>query len=145
MSYVNLSFCEIFFVSLSFNLFYISKLLPDYYQLSFSLVFQASTVEALPGVAGKPTVRTHTRSRSDATGLQPTSSSLRVPPQDLRPKLQLGDLMSGRAFDNGCFCLDARPVGSRNHKHCVCGAPRLQPQLEFLKVGSVHPFYSKLV
>jgi len=93
---------------------------------------QTSKVEALPGVQGKPTVRTHTRSRSDATGLQPPSV-FRAPQQDIRHKLQLGDLMSGRAFDNGCFCLDARPAASRTHKHCVCGAPRLQPQLEFLK------------
>jgi len=80
-------------------------------------------------VQAKANVRTHMRSRSDATGLQPPASA-RLPVQELRPKLQLGDLMSGRAFDNGCFCLDNRTTISHD---CVCGAPRLQPQLEFLK------------
>jgi len=90
---------------------------------------QNSTSETAPGVHGKGMVRTHVRSRSDATGLQPAASA-RLPAQELRPKLQLGDLMSGRAFDNGCICLDNRTTVPRN---CVCGAPRLQPQLEFLK------------
>ena len=83
-------------------------------------------------------MRTHTRSRSDATGLQPPSSC-RVPPPELRPRLQLGDLMSGRAFDNGCHCLESRQAAVNELRgkltHCACNAPRLQPQLEFLKVS----------
>ena len=83
-------------------------------------------------------MRTHTRSRSDATGLQPPSSC-RIPPPELRPRLQLGDLMSGRAFDNGCHCLESRQAAVNELRgkltHCACNAPRLQPQLEFLKVS----------
>ena len=84
----------------------------------------------------KTPVRTHMRSRSDATGLQP--ASYRLPQLELRPRLQLGDLASGRAFDNGCDCLDTRRAAVNDLRgesvKCVCGAPRLQPQLEFVKV-----------
>jgi hypothetical protein len=97
---------------------------------------QTSTAEPLPVINSKTPVRTHTRSRSDATGLQPPSS-YRPPPSELRPRLQFGDLMSGRAFDNGCQCLESRQAAVNGLRgeltHCVCSAPRLQPQLEFLK------------
>ncbi|XP_023347591.1 phosphatidylinositol 4-kinase beta [Eurytemora carolleeae] len=97
---------------------------------------QASTIELLPVINIKTPMRTHTRSRSDATGLQPPSSC-RIPPPELRPRLQLGDLMSGRAFDNGCHCLESRQAAVNELRgkqtHCACNAPRLQPQLEFLK------------
>jgi len=98
---------------------------------------QVSIAEPTPVLSSKTPVRTHTRSRSDATGLQP-QVSLRLPCQDLRPRLQLGDLASGRAFDNGCNCLETRRAAFHNLRggevaQCVCGAPRLQPQLEFIK------------
>ena len=65
-----------------------------------------------------------------------------------------GDLNSGRAFDNGCPCFDALPLplmtssgpahvdtppttAVASHKSagagCQCKAPRLLPQLEFIK------------
>ncbi|CAH2991897.1 unnamed protein product [Chilo suppressalis] len=56
--------------------------------------------------------RGHHRSQSDA-------SALRAPAPSAR---HLGDLASGRAFDNGCLCAE----------HCVCGAPRLTPQIQFI-------------
>lgn len=50
-----------------------------------------------------------------------------------------GDLMSGKAFDNGCICQQAnygdmvdsilRGVSSRS---CQCCAPQLQPEMEFV-------------
>lgn len=106
---------------------------------------QISTAEPLPEVNGKLPVRTHVRSRSDATGLQQHNQAapgLRLPGNPLagtagRHRLQLGDLMSGRAFDNGCQCLDSRHAAVNELRGestvCVCGAPRLEPQQEFLK------------
>jgi len=108
--------------------------------------------------------RTHIRSRSDASAL--ISSSVRGSrphPQSqyfrhmlngtglpagsnallelsgsipLR-KLTIGDLTSGRSFDNGCICFDAYKVEINDLKgqttYCTCGAPRLAPQQEFIK------------
>ncbi len=109
--------------------------------------FQISTAEPLPEFNGKLPVRTHVRSRSDASGLQhhhQPPPGLRLPGAALgsgasRTRLQLGDLMSGRAFDNGCQCLESRHAAVNDLRGestvCVCGAPRLEPQQEFLKVS----------
>jgi hypothetical protein len=83
-------------------------------------------------------VRTHMRSRSDATGIHhPPPIGLLNPDLELRSRLQLGDITSGRAFDNGCQCFNSqRGVVNQlrgDIHHCTCGAPRLHPQLEFLK------------
>ncbi|XP_037303096.1 phosphatidylinositol 4-kinase beta-like, partial [Manduca sexta] len=51
-------------------------------------------------------------SQSDASALRLATPSAR----------HLGDLASGRAFDNGCVC----------GEQCSCGAPRLGPQIQFL-------------
>ncbi len=84
--------------------------------------------------------KTHVRSRSDASAIRnlnhakmnqykfnhcPSANQLEVPMR----KLTLGDLTSGRSFDNGCICeaTDARI------SYCTCGAPRLAPQREFVK------------
>ncbi|KAM3967380.1 phosphatidylinositol 4-kinase beta fwd isoform 2-T2 [Aphomia sociella] len=56
--------------------------------------------------------RGHHRSQSDASALRLAMPSGR----------HLGDLASGRAFDNGCLC----------GEQCSCGAPRLAPQTQFL-------------
>ncbi|CAK1546219.1 unnamed protein product [Leptosia nina] len=56
--------------------------------------------------------RGHHRSQSDASALRLATPSGR----------HLGDLASGRAFDNGCLC----------GEQCSCGAPRLAPQTQFL-------------
>ncbi|KAF0308739.1 Phosphatidylinositol 4-kinase beta [Amphibalanus amphitrite] len=81
-----------------------------------------------------PLRRTHQRSRSDATasyskGHQRTGSTGSM-------RCYLGDIGSGRAFDSGCSCYDTAQgkcndlLGRR--VECVCGAPRLRPQLEFI-------------
>lgn len=54
--------------------------------------------------------RGHHRSQSDASALRLATPTGR----------HLGDLASGRAFDNGCLC----------GEQCSCGAPRLAPQLQ---------------
>uniref|UniRef100_A0A1Q3F4T3 Phosphatidylinositol 4-kinase beta n=1 Tax=Culex tarsalis TaxID=7177 RepID=A0A1Q3F4T3_CULTA len=81
--------------------------------------------------------KTHHRSQSDATGLM---GSLTVNPMlyptPPRP-LCLGDLSSGRAFDNGCVCFES-VRGTVNdllgqQTVCSCGAPKLVPQKEFMK------------
>ncbi|XP_065171006.1 phosphatidylinositol 4-kinase beta isoform X2 [Atheta coriaria] len=76
--------------------------------------------------------KTHQRSQSDAStlvsGMKRCSSS---------NKLYIGDLSSGRAFDNGCTCFDSCQSvvndlrGERTE--CTCGAPRLDPELAFMQ------------
>lgn len=56
--------------------------------------------------------RGHHRSQSDASALRLATPSGR----------HLGDLASGRAFDNGCLC----------GEQCSCGAPRLAPQIQVI-------------
>lgn len=52
-------------------------------------------------------------------------------------KLSLGDLNSGRAFDNNCLCFES-VRGTVNdllgqQTVCSCGAPKLAPQKEFMR------------
>jgi len=102
--------------------------------------------------------RTHMRSRSDASALisgPPTikylhphhirnlsnaglPGGLHAPPTVIPLKrLTLGDLTSGRAFDNGCACFESCKAAVNDLKgrktYCTCGAPRLAPQQEFIK------------
>lgn len=89
--------------------------------------------------------RTHVRSRSDATGLYTSPSAPKMlggsgPNSYLystKPRLTLGDLTSGRAFDNGCSCFTSCKAAVNDLRgkktHCTCGAPRLAPQQEFIK------------
>lgn len=46
------------------------------------------------------------RSQSDATGLFSSSLSANSKVQQPQIRLCLGDLSTGRAFDNGCTCFD---------------------------------------
>lgn len=86
-----------------------------------------------------PTKKTHHRSQSDATGL--IQESRKRPPLTLAnfslSHLSLGDLSTGRAFDNGCICFESvrgTVNNLRGHKTlCVCGAPKLLAQREFMK------------
>ncbi|XP_044737801.1 phosphatidylinositol 4-kinase beta isoform X2 [Chrysoperla carnea] len=82
--------------------------------------------------------KTHHRSQSDASALircttaVPTVIGIQTP-----PKLSLGDLSSGRAFDNGCTCFETcqgvvNDLRGRKTE-CVCSAPRLAPELEFMQ------------
>lgn len=81
--------------------------------------------------------KTHHRSQSDATGLMGSlSANPMLYPTPPRP-LCLGDLSSGRAFDNGCVCFES-VRGTVNdllgqQTVCSCGAPKLVPQKEFMK------------
>ncbi|GAB0094598.1 uncharacterized protein DMENIID0001_099180 [Sergentomyia squamirostris] len=86
-----------------------------------------------------PMKKTHHRSHSDATGLIHDSrkrSSLTVA-NFSHAHLSLGDLSTGRAFDNGCICFESvrgTVNNLRGHKTlCVCGAPKLLAQKEFMK------------
>ncbi|PSN39507.1 Phosphatidylinositol 4-kinase beta [Blattella germanica] len=82
-----------------------------------------------------PNKKTHQRSRSDATGLYP--GHRRMLSLGSSNKICLGDLSSGRAFDNGCSCFDTCQgvVNDLRGKRtdCTCNAPRLAPELEFIK------------
>lgn len=80
-----------------------------------------------------PVKKTHHRSQSDATGLLTLTPKLFQTPV----RLCLGDLSTGRAFDNGCTCFES-VRGTVNdllgHKTvCTCGAPKLAAQREFVK------------
>ncbi|KAF5295104.1 hypothetical protein FQA39_LY13255 [Lamprigera yunnana] len=81
-----------------------------------------------------PVKKTHQRSQSDASALITGSRSN----NNSSTKLCLGDLSSGKAFDNGCACFETcQGVVNdlRGQKtECICKAPRLTPQLEFMKV-----------
>ncbi|XP_033340009.1 phosphatidylinositol 4-kinase beta fwd isoform X2 [Megalopta genalis] len=81
-----------------------------------------------------PNKKTHQRSQSDATGLFQT---LRRSHSGTINKVSLGDLSSGRAFDNGCTCFySCQGVVNdlRGQKtDCICNAPRLAPELEFIQ------------
>ncbi|XP_057336845.1 phosphatidylinositol 4-kinase beta isoform X1 [Microplitis mediator] len=85
-------------------------------------------------MVASPNKKTHQRSQSDATGL---FQSLRRSHSGVVNKVSLGDLSSGRAFDNGCTCFDScQGVVNdlRGQKtDCFCNAPRLAPELEFIQ------------
>lgn len=87
-------------------------------------------------------LKTHHRSHSDA-GCRNTNAS-NHPGSAISStngfgsnKKALGDLTSGRAFDNGCVCFDCC-IGICNELrgekfYCHCGAPRLSAEHEFTK------------
>uniref|UniRef100_A0A0K2V7K3 Phosphatidylinositol 4-kinase beta n=1 Tax=Lepeophtheirus salmonis TaxID=72036 RepID=A0A0K2V7K3_LEPSM len=80
---------------------------------------------------------THVRSRSDATGLiLLNGSSMTL--SHFKQKPTLGNLASGKAFDNGCICFETR-LATVNHLKgrgeipCACGAPRFAAQIQFIQ------------
>ncbi|XP_066154654.1 phosphatidylinositol 4-kinase beta isoform X2 [Euwallacea fornicatus] len=77
-----------------------------------------------------PSKKSHQRSQSDASALLGS-----IEPRSA--KLSLGDLSSGRAFENGCVCFESRRSlvnDLRGEKtECTCSAPRLRPELEFMQ------------
>lgn len=80
-----------------------------------------------------PIKKTHMRSQSDATGLLTLTPKIFQTPV----RLCLGDLSTGRAFDNGCICFES-VRGTVNDllgqkTVCTCGAPKLAAQREFVK------------
>lgn len=96
---------------------------------------QISTVGELPLMTSSSKTKTHMRSRSDVSGLQQTAtpSTIFPPPPSPSPKLHLGDLTSGRAFDNNCQCVDSLNDLRGMPTTCLCNAPRLAPEQEFVK------------
>jgi phosphatidylinositol 4-kinase B len=80
-----------------------------------------------------PFKKTHHRSQSDATGMLHNFKKPVMPPV----KLCLGDLGSGRAFDNGCLCFETQRGAVNDllgqQTVCSCGAPKLASEKEFLK------------
>lgn len=80
-----------------------------------------------------PFKKTHHRSQSDATGMLEQFKKPLIP----SVKLCLGDLASGRAFDNGCVCFESQRgavndlLGQRTI--CSCGASKLASEREFMK------------
>ncbi|KAK7484350.1 hypothetical protein BaRGS_00024355 [Batillaria attramentaria] len=79
--------------------------------------------------------KTHHRSRSEATGLfmkHSESASVLT-----GPGTSAGDLASGRAFDNGCKCMQSSEAVLNDltgrQTFCLCNAPRLMPEVEFIE------------
>lgn len=86
--------------------------------------------------------KSHQRSRSDATVALTahavnSSRGHRRTPSSGSMKNCLGDLTSGRGFDNGCNCFDSEEARCNSLRgktvECHCGAHRLSPQQEFVK------------
>ncbi|KAA0202912.1 hypothetical protein HAZT_HAZT001092 [Hyalella azteca] len=89
--------------------------------------------------------KTHQRSRSDATvalgsAVTAGASSGGASASSYNKssaKNCLGDLNSGRSFDNGCSCFDSEEARCNALRgktiDCHCGAPRLAPELEFVR------------
>lgn len=79
-----------------------------------------------------PLKKSHQRSQSDASALLGSQEV-----KTTSTKLCLGDLSSGKAFDNGCVCFESRRSlvnDLRGEKTvCTCSAPRLRPELEFMQ------------
>ena len=99
---------------------------------------QISVVGELPSITPSSKTKTHMRSRSDVSGCTTTASrTVFPPPPSPSPKLQLGDLTSGRAFDNNCQCQDSLSSAVNDLRGmstaCVCNSPRLAPEQEFVK------------
>jgi hypothetical protein len=80
-----------------------------------------------------PFRKTHHRSQSDATGMLEQFKKPLLPTL----KLCLGDLSSGRAFDNGCVCFESQRGAVNDllgqQTVCSCGAPKLASEKEFMK------------
>lgn len=83
-----------------------------------------------------PVKKTHHRSQSDATGLLTVPSgggALGMRAYQTPVRLCLGDLSTGRAFDNGCTCFETvrgAVNGLLGHKTvCTCGVSGLAIQL----------------
>ncbi|CDW54960.1 phosphatidylinositol 4 kinase beta [Trichuris trichiura] len=80
----------------------------------------------------------HYRSRSDATADHSRVLKRENSVSSLRSLYShSGDLSTGRAFDNGCCCHkaseEAVTVLNESVRDCVCNAPRLMPEAEFVK------------
>ena len=91
-------------------------------------------VERVENGKESPFKKTHHRSQSDATYMlqeplkKPLLSSM---------KSCLGDLSSGRAFDNGCVCFESQRGAVNDllgqQTVCSCGASKLASEREFMK------------
>uniref|UniRef100_A0A182WJ59 Phosphatidylinositol 4-kinase beta n=1 Tax=Anopheles minimus TaxID=112268 RepID=A0A182WJ59_9DIPT len=102
------------------------------------------TLQAHPALSAVR--KTHHRSQSDATGMMGLLAQHHhahhvplpgVPGPSNRTPVCLGDLSTGRAFDNGCVCFES-VRGTVNdllgqQTVCSCGAPKLAPEKEFMK------------
>ncbi|XP_073991037.1 phosphatidylinositol 4-kinase beta fwd isoform X2 [Rhodnius prolixus] len=86
--------------------------------------------------APSPLKKTHHRSKSDASALH-QGQQQKANSMNGSNRVCLGDLNSGRAFDNGCTCFDScqGKVNDLRGKRtvCSCDAPRLSPELELIK------------
>uniref|UniRef100_A0A182NHS9 Phosphatidylinositol 4-kinase beta n=1 Tax=Anopheles dirus TaxID=7168 RepID=A0A182NHS9_9DIPT len=104
------------------------------------------TLQAHPALSAVR--KTHHRSQSDATGMMGLLAQhhhlhhaplpgLPTGTPSTRTPVCLGDLSTGRAFDNGCVCFES-VRGTVNDLRgqqtvCSCGAPKLAPEKEFMK------------
>lgn len=90
--------------------------------------------KTIPSPTTSPFKKTHHRSQSDATGMLHEQFKKPLMPS---VKLCLGDLSSGRAFDNGCVCFESQRGAVNDllgqQTVCSCGAPKLASEREFMK------------
>ncbi|CAF3519833.1 unnamed protein product [Adineta steineri] len=73
----------------------------------------------------------HQKSRSDVSERSlPIINGETSKPYRRQARLCLGDLNSGRAFDNNCICFES--VNGFRRRECTCNAPKLAPVREFM-------------
>ncbi|CAF3780992.1 unnamed protein product [Rotaria sordida] len=74
--------------------------------------------------------RGHQKSRSDVSERSLPIMNGETSKHRRQPRLCLGDLNSGRAFDNNCMCFEN--VNGFRRRECTCNAPKLAPVREFM-------------
>lgn len=79
------------------NLILSDELRPKTHKMTTSLNITSDKLS----LSNTPSKKTHQRSQSDASALIPGLKNNSHP-----NKLSLGNLSSGRAFDNGCLCFE---------------------------------------
>ncbi|CAF3545253.1 unnamed protein product [Rotaria sp. Silwood1] len=74
--------------------------------------------------------RGHQKSRSDVSERSLPIMNGDTNKHRRQPRLCIGDLNSGRAFDNNCMCFEN--VNGFRRRECTCNAPKLAPVREFM-------------
>jgi phosphatidylinositol 4-kinase B len=113
------------------------SLMRELYPKNRDNISSKKKTHAVHSPTASPFKKTHHRSQSDATGMLHEQFKKPLMPSVVVVKLCLGDLSSGRAFDNGCVCFESQRGAVNDllgqQTICSCGAPKLACEREFMK------------